>query len=41
MELAKLILEYVKALAWPLVTLVIALIFRREIRAIHVNIFQL
>jgi hypothetical protein len=34
MELAKLILEYVKALAWPTTALAITLIFRREIRAI-------
>jgi hypothetical protein len=34
MELAKLVLEYVKASAWPITALAIALIFRREIRAI-------
>jgi hypothetical protein len=34
MELAKLILEYVKALAWPITTAVIVLTFRRDIKAI-------
>jgi hypothetical protein len=38
MELAKLVLEYVKALAWPVAALLIALIFRREIRAILARI---
>ena len=38
MELAKLILEFVKALAWPVAVLAIALIFRREIRAIMARI---
>jgi len=38
MELAKLVLEFVKALAWPVSTLAIALIFRREIRAIIARI---
>lgn len=38
MELAKLVLEYVKALAWPVTALAIALIFRREIRAIIARI---
>jgi hypothetical protein len=38
MELAKLVLEFVKALAWPVAALVIALIFRREIRAIIARI---
>jgi hypothetical protein len=34
MEIAKLILEYVKALAWPLALLVAVFSFRREIRAL-------
>ncbi|HXI40118.1 MAG TPA: hypothetical protein VNH18_01650 [Bryobacteraceae bacterium] len=38
MELAKLVLEYVKALTWPVTALSIALIFRREIRAILARI---
>lgn len=38
MELAKLVLGYVKALAWPITALAIALIFRREIRAIIARI---
>ncbi len=38
MELAKLTLEYVKALAWPVTAFVIALMFRREIRAILARI---
>jgi len=38
MDLAKLVLEFVKALAWPLAALAIALIFRREIRAIMARI---
>jgi hypothetical protein len=34
METAKLLLEYIKALIWPLTVLLVALMFRREIRAI-------
>jgi hypothetical protein len=34
METAKLILEYIKVLAWPLVVLVIVFIFRRQIESI-------
>jgi hypothetical protein len=34
MEFAKLILEFVKALAWPITILVVALIFRAPLRAI-------
>src|SRR5689334_25159438 len=34
MEIAKLILEFLKALAWPFVVLIIATIFRAPIRAI-------
>jgi hypothetical protein len=38
MELAKLILEYVKALAWPITSTMVALMFRKEIRAILARI---
>jgi hypothetical protein len=38
MELAKLVLEFVKAVAWPLTATSIALMFRREIRAILARI---
>ncbi len=38
MELAKLTLEYVKALAWPVTALTIAMLFRKEIRAILARI---
>jgi hypothetical protein len=38
MEVAKLILEYVKAIAWPFAAFAIALMFRREIRAILARI---
>jgi hypothetical protein len=38
MELAKLILEYVKALAWPVTAIAVALMFRKEIRAILARI---
>src|SRR5437879_6239563 len=38
MELAKLVLEYVKAVAWPATAVAIALMFRREIRAILARI---
>jgi hypothetical protein len=38
MELAKLVLEYVRALAWPITAFAIALIFRREIRGIIARI---
>jgi hypothetical protein len=34
MELTKLILEFVKVLAWPITALVLALIFRAPLRAI-------
>jgi hypothetical protein len=34
MELAKIILEFVKALAWPVTALILALIFRAPLRAI-------
>jgi hypothetical protein len=33
-ELARLVLEYLKALAWPLVALAIAMLFRHEVRAL-------
>jgi hypothetical protein len=38
MELAKLVLEYVRALAWPATAAAIALMFRKEIRAILARI---
>jgi hypothetical protein len=38
MELAKLVLEYVKALAWPITAAALALMFRQEIRAILARI---
>jgi hypothetical protein len=38
MELARLILEYVKGLAWPTAALAIAVMFRRDIRAILARI---
>ena len=34
MEIARLVLEYLKALAWPLVALTIAMLFRHEVRAL-------
>ncbi|MEO0457553.1 MAG: hypothetical protein AAF152_13380 [Cyanobacteria bacterium P01_A01_bin.114] len=34
MEIAKLVLEYLKVLAWPLVILSIVLIFRRQIESL-------
>lgn len=34
MELARLILEFVKALAWPLTALIVVLVFRTPIRAV-------
>lgn len=38
MEIAKLILEYIKALAWPGVTLGAALVFRRELSALFARL---
>lgn len=38
MEIARLVLEYVKALAWPVTAFVMALMFRRQIRAILARI---
>lgn len=38
MEVAKLILEYVKSLAWPTTALLLAWIFRHEIRAVLTRI---
>lgn len=38
MELAKLILEYVKALAWPIATIVLVMAFRTPIAAILVRL---
>lgn len=42
MEIAALVLEYVKALAWPLVVLGLALIFRSELRDLvdRIRIFK-
>jgi hypothetical protein len=36
-EIARLVLEYLKALAWPLVALAIAMLFRHEVRALLVR----
>jgi hypothetical protein len=38
MEIAKLILEFVKAIAWPITALAIGIMFRKEIRAILARI---
>ena len=38
MEIARLVLDYLEALAWPLVALIVAMLFRHEVRALLARI---
>jgi hypothetical protein len=41
MEIAKLILEYVRALIWPITVLTLSLFFRNEIKLVFARLIQL